>query len=429
MRRKTTITVILLLSVVRCHADDGRGYYVDPDMTHEEARRITPPIDSAIRYFIGYINPREYFLSTIGEMSRVADAIIVARVHEVTDLTDDQSPVRDRIRKPYSISLDVEQILAGNLPSNDSHRIVVSGRLGERVRISWLPQASSKVIAFLKVREGQISAQWEGYTGLRGYVYLDKENEEIVEIVKQYIDMTRGDAYLEESYFDFLYGMIQYGNGKISSAAPPNMPAVRRALLYGSERIKTDARRSMVWLLGRYDNAKLEAIRRRPGIDEDLATLIDMMLEYRRVSPRLRRRTTPNQEELDGIRKLLQSDEADRIREGMRLMSRYPKWRDENKDWWGPYMKRHLEHEDVILRLSIAQRIAWANHSAGVTVLVNDGLQHSDWVERASSQRFLERMLGEAIDFDPRGPEDERKQQVEVFKQWWEENKHRYEYE
>ncbi len=81
------------------------------------------------------------------------------------------------------------------------------------------------------------------------------------------------------------------------------------------------------------------------------------------------------------------------------------------------------------LGLTIAQRVANTGVGAGVPVIIRDGLEHSEWPERSLSKKNLEAMLGEEIDFDPRAQEEKRKEQVETFKQWWEENKHRYEYE
>lgn len=239
--------------------------------------------------------------------------------------------------------------------------------------------------------------------GTRGLVQLNDDN--VVDVVREYISHLQGQERDKQAYFNFLHSLLDHPN----------------------DRVNKDARQDIMDLIHRsYDLHELESVAQNVLLDGDVSWFAGLLSKIKRgelksIPPE------PSAEEIKKYRTLMQSDDQDEIREGMRVLSGYSHWYRANPDQWVDVALPLLEHPFLLIRLSIAQRLTTVGHPASVPVIIEDGLQHEDMPSRSVSQGMLQQMLGEEIDFDPRAPEEERQQQVEAFRQWWEENQHRYE--
>ncbi len=272
------------------------------------------------------------------------------------------------------------------------------------------PAQGDRYLVFLRYREmPRAEALILGsYTGITGLINIDTDDgDDIIDVTRSYIKHLRGDALDHGAYFKFLHDLLDH-------------PV---------ERIRKDAKMDLMRLIDDSDAEQLIEVEKIDDLKKDIRWYTSYRRkwktgEYQRPPP-----PEPSAEEIEKYRTLMQSEDQEEIREGMRILSRFYHWYRANPEQWVDVALPLLEHPFLLIRLSIAQRLTTVGHPASVPVIIEHGLQHERMPSRASSQRFLERMLGEEIDFDPRAPEDERKEQVEAFKQWWEENKHRYEYE
>ncbi len=342
-------------------------------------------------YAIGVI-PRR---STLGYLCKNAKHIVIARIYCPVEDPDDNSdggPVRlgPIVR---DVTLDPEVFLLGgkSLQRNDKFTVrMTSPRLrtqGQRVLVFLFPSM-------------HVYAE-------RELIFMDEgDADHIEEVVRGFIKHQHGDEYNEDAYFCFLHDLLNSPHPKIWMSAHTELLAIAES----------------------YGSSKLEKVMRNDDVDNLIRWYAEFLIRRQRGEFK-RPPREPSAEEIEKYRTLMQSDDREEIRKGMRILSGYSHWYRANPDQWVDVALPLLEHPDWSIRLSIAQQLANTGVVAGVPVIIRDGLEHSEWVERSLSKQNLERMLGEEIDFDPRAPEDERKEQVEAFKQWWEENKHRYEYE
>lgn len=326
---------------------------------------------------------------------------------QVPDYIDDIEPPQPTVdlHRTMIVALDpVEYLLQEKKAAEE--KIIAFYLMGARSE----PEEGDRYLVFLRYREmPRAEALILGsYTGITGLINIDTDDgDDIIEVARGYIKHLRGDAFNHEAYFRFLHDLLDH-------------PV---------ERIRKDAKMDLMRLIDDSDAEQLIEVEKIDDLKEDIRWYTSYRRkwktgEYQRPPP-----PEPSAEEIEEYRTLMQSDDREEIREGMRILRRYYHWYRANPDQWVDVALPLLEHPDLLIRLGIAQRLTTVGHPASVPVIIEDGLQHERMPSRSVSQGMLQQMLGEAIDFDPRAPEDERKEQVEAFKQWWEENKHRYEYE
>ncbi len=272
------------------------------------------------------------------------------------------------------------------------------------------PAEGDRFLVFLRYRElPRAEALILGdHYGIDGFINVDTdEGADIIEVARGCIKHLRGDTFDHGAYFRFLHGLLDH-------------PV---------ERVRKDAKMDLMRLIDDSDAEQLIEVEKIDDLKEDIRWYTSYRRKWKTGEYQPPPPPEPSAEEIEKYRTLMQSDEQTEIREGMGILREYSRWHRENPIHWVDVALPLLEHPNKDIRRIIAQRLTTVGHPAGVPVIIEEGLQHESWPRRKSSQGYLQRMLGEAIDFDPRAPEDERKEQVEAFKQWWEENKHRYEYE
>ncbi len=360
---------------------------------------------------------------TLGKLSQGSHDILIARVlypDDEKDAVDDVETKKapDDVGKTDIVSSKPSDVLYRDTvlifqpeeyllrQRGGYNHIIAFYRIGPRKE----PTEGDRYLVFLRYREmprAEALILGEHY-GITGLINVDTDDgADIIETARRYVKHLRGDAFDHGAYFKFLHDLLDH-------------PV---------ERIRKDAKMDLMRLIDDSDAEQLIEVERIDNLKEDIRWYVGYRRkwktgEYQRPPP-----PEPSAEVIEKLRTLMQSESQEEIREGMDILREYSGWHRANPDRWVDVALPLLEHPNKNIRRIIAQRLTTVGHPSGVPVIIEESLRHESWPIRDSGKGFLQRMLGKEIDFDPRASEEDRKEQVEAFKQWWEENKHRYEYE
>lgn len=234
----------------------------------------------------------------------------------------------------------------------------------------------------------------------RGVIVLDADSgATLIDTIRQYWSHLRANDRDPVRYADFLVG-------------------AQTSIV---ERVRRDARRDMMTLIGFADKPRLQALKQMPSLSEEQRKYVEKIIDWNaKGKPRKVRDLTPKEEDLIKWRSALREGPDD-VRSQVLIemtMSPTPSWIASKSDVWREDVANMLTNSSYAIRGFSALLLDSVKDKRAIPVMI-ELLGNADDSWRRMAWDRLKVKCGDSVSFDPDASPTMRAQSIKAVEDWY----------